>query len=63
MQLKVSQVKRIFDKLGMEVRPSDHIFAYFRHNGKLIIKTKISHGSGDAKAKDKISQDFKLIQL
>ncbi|UMX48322.1 MAG: hypothetical protein L7H18_02135 [Candidatus Nealsonbacteria bacterium DGGOD1a] len=62
MQLKVKQVERIFQKLGMEVKPSHHKLAFFRHNGKLILKTRLSNGSGDAKAIDKIRQDFKLTE-
>ena len=34
--------------------------AYFKYNGKTVIKTRLSHGSGDAKATNQIRQDFKL---
>lgn len=60
MQLKVKQVERIYEKLGMEVTKTHHKLAIFRYNGKLILKTRLSNGSGDAKAIDKIRQEFKL---
>lgn len=60
MQLKVGEVKRVYRKLGMDVGETHHKMAYFRYNGKTIIKTRLSQGSGDAKAKNEIRQDFKL---
>ena len=60
MQLKVNEVKGVYRKLGMEEREGDHKRAYLYFKGKLILSTKLSHGSGDAKAPDKIRGDFKL---
>lgn len=60
MQLKVKQVERIYEKLGMEVTKTHHKLAFFQYGGKIIIKTRLSNGSGDAKAIDKIRQDFRL---
>ena len=63
MQLKVKQVERIYEKLGMEINNTHHKLAYFRYNGKVIFKTRLSNGSGDAKAIDKIRQEFKLNEV
>jgi hypothetical protein len=60
MQLKVKQVERIYNKLEMEVTKTHHKLAFFRYDEKIIIKTRLSNGSGDAKAIDKIRQDFRL---
>lgn len=60
MQLKVKQVERIYEKLGMEITKTHHKLAFFAYNGKIVIKTRLSNGSGDAKAADKIRQDFRL---
>lgn len=60
MQLKVKQAEGIYKKLGMEETKTHHKLGFFRYNGKVVIKTRLSHGSGDAKAIDKIRQDFRL---
>jgi len=60
MQLKTKEVERIYNKLGMPVKETHHKRACFYYGGKLIITTRLSHGSGDAKAPDKIRGDFKL---
>jgi len=60
MQLKVEEVKRVYRKLGIDTEQSHHKMAYFKYNGKTVIKTRLSHGSGDAKATNQIRQDFKL---
>ena len=62
MQLKARQVEKIYEKLGMEITKTHHKLAFFRYNSKVIIKTHLSHGSGDAKAADKIRQDFRLSE-
>lgn len=60
MQLKVADILRVYNKLGMATGGTDHKRAYFWYGGKIIISTKLSHGSGDAKAINHIRQDFKL---
>lgn len=60
MQLKVKQIERIYKKLGMETTQTHHKLAFFRYNGKIAVKTRLSHGNDDAKAADKIGQDFRL---
>lgn len=60
MQLKIKEVERIYNKLGMSVKNKDHKIAYFYYGEKLIFTTRLSHGSGDAKAPHKIRGDFKL---
>lgn len=61
MQLKVKEVERVYNKLGMICNNgTHHKMAYFYYGDKLILKTRLSHGSGDARAGDKIRCDFKL---
>lgn len=35
----------VVNKLGMETRDGDHRFALLRYNGKVVIRTKRSHGN------------------
>jgi hypothetical protein len=35
----------IVGKLEMEIRDGDHRFALFRHDGRVVVRTKRSHGS------------------
>lgn len=46
MSLHVKDVDRAWAKLNMRVRDSKDKHAFFEHDGKVIIKTKRSLGSG-----------------
>jgi hypothetical protein len=37
----------IATKLDLETRQGDHLFALLRHEGKVVIRTKRSHGNKD----------------
>ena len=60
MQAKVTEIQRAFRKLGMQPKQASHKLVQFRYNGKLILRTRLSHGSGDAKAVDYIRQELHL---
>lgn len=47
MQLKVTDMQKIFRKLKMRVKESHHRNAYFYYEGKQVLKTRVSHGRGD----------------
>ncbi len=46
MSLRTGDVDRIFRKLDMEIRETDHIWAYFRYDDKIVTKTRRSLGKG-----------------
>jgi hypothetical protein len=47
MQLKKRDVTRIFDKLEMEVHSTHHVIGWFLHDGRKILKARVSFGKGD----------------
>lgn len=52
MQLKKREVLGIYSKLQMKVRlSSGDIIAKMYYNNKLVVHTKLSHGSGDVEGK------------
>jgi len=41
--------KRLLD-LGFEEEPGrDHIFYFYRHRGKIVVRTKVSHGADEVR--------------
>jgi hypothetical protein len=47
--VKVSEILRTFDKLEMEIREGRDTLAFFRHEGKVILWTKVPHKRGEAR--------------
>lgn len=45
--MKVHQFERLVGKLGLETRNARDRLAWFEHEGKIITRTKRSHGTGD----------------
>jgi len=45
--MKKRDVGCIFRKLRLEIHNSHHKMAYFVHEGKRILKTRLSHGDGE----------------
>lgn len=45
--MKVHEFERIVSKLALRTRNSGDRLAWFEYEGKLIVRTKRSHGSGD----------------
>jgi hypothetical protein len=64
MQLKKRDVQQIFQKLGLEVRSSNHIYGWLIINSKKILRVHHSFGKGDipGKISDKIRGQLKLDQ-
>ena len=60
MSLKAKEFDRIAKKLDLKTRNSGDKLAWFEHDGKVITRTKRSHGSGDLPAADQIRQQLKV---
>lgn len=57
--MKAHEFERLVTKLDLKVRNSGDRLAWFEYNGKLITRTKRSHGHGDL-PKNLIRQQLKL---
>ena len=64
MQIKKSDVLKIFDKLELDVRSTKHRYGWFMFRGRKILRVHFSHGRGDVpgKVSDKIRSQLKLNQ-
>jgi hypothetical protein len=49
--VKISEVLKVFRKLEMEITEGRDTIAKFRHKGKVIIWSRVSHGRGDLAGK------------
>jgi hypothetical protein len=49
--MKVQEVLRAFQKLGMEIREGRDTLAFFRWEGQLILWTKVPHKRGELRGK------------
>ena len=45
--MTIQDVNRVFKKLQMETRESGDTIAKFRYNGKVVLRSKVSHGKGE----------------
>ena len=48
--MKVHEFQKIENKLGLKVRNSGDRLAWFEHEGRVIVRTKRSHGNKDLPA-------------
>jgi hypothetical protein len=64
MQLKKRDIQKIFQKLELEVRSTDHIYGWLVIKGKKILRVHYSFGKGNipAKISEKIRSQLKLDQ-
>ena len=60
MPLKAREFDAIVAKLGMTTRQSDHFHAWLEVDGRVVVRTRRSHGSGDLPASDLIRQQLKV---
>lgn len=61
MTIKARQFDRLVQKLGLKTRSSDHLLAWFEHEGKIITRTKRSRGSSsDLPMQHSIRQQLKM---
>lgn len=50
-KLKVREARKVFEKLGMKIREGRDTIASLYHEGRLVIRTKVPHKSGELKGK------------
>lgn len=64
MQLKKREIQKIFKKLNLEVRSTDHVYGWLVINGEKILRVHYSFGKGNipAKISEKIRGQLKLDQ-
>ncbi len=64
MQLKKKDIQRVFNKLELEVRSTNHIYGWLVVDGKKILRVHYSFGKGNipSKVTDKIRSQLKLDQ-
>lgn len=64
MQLKKRDIEKVFKKLELELRSTNHIYGWLVINGKKILRVHYSFGKGNipAKVSDKIRGQLKLTQ-
>ena len=58
--VKAREFDRLVAKLGLQVRESRDILAWFEYDGKIITRTRRSKGSGDLPMQHSIRQQLKL---
>ena len=58
--VKAREFDRLVAKLGLKVRDSRDILAWFEYDGKIITRTRRSKGSGDLPMQHSIRQQLKL---
>ena len=49
--MKISEVLKVFRKLEMEISEGRDTVAKFRHNGNVIVWSRVSHGRGELAGK------------
>ncbi|MEZ4528978.1 MAG: hypothetical protein R2941_23960 [Desulfobacterales bacterium] len=64
MQIKKSEIHKIFKKLELEIRSTDHHYGWLTYKGRKILRVHFSHGKGDipGKVTEKIRSQLKLSQ-
>ena len=60
MTVKAREFDRLVEKLGLKVRDSRDVLAWFEYDGKIITRTRRSKGSGDLPMQHSIRQQLKL---
>ncbi|MDI6787947.1 MAG: hypothetical protein QME51_06210 [Planctomycetota bacterium] len=64
MQLKKKEVKSVFEKFKFQISETHHKMAYLFYEGEMILKSRLSQGSGDVPGNitDKIRGQLYLNQ-
>ena len=60
MTIKAREFDHLVAKLGLKVRDSHDLLAWFEVDGKIITRTRRSKGSGDLPMQHSIRQQLKL---
>ena len=64
MQIKKSEIGKVFKKLKLDVRSTKHRYGWFVFEGRKILRVHYSHGKGNipGRVSDKIRSQLKLTQ-
>ena len=62
MTIKARDFDLLVNKLGMKTRDSGDLLAWFEVDGKTVVRTRRSKGSGDLPMQHSIRQQLKLSQ-
>jgi hypothetical protein len=64
MQIKKAEIRKVFEKLKLDVRSTKHRYGWFVFEGKKILRVHYSHGKGSipGKVSDKVRSQLKLSQ-
>ena len=64
MQIKKTEMGKVFKKLKLEVRSTTHRYGWFTFEGAKILSVHFSHGKGDipGRVSDKIRSQLRLSQ-
>lgn len=60
--MKIAEIGKLFDKLGLKVRSTGHRYGWLMVNDQKVLRVHYSHGKGDLpeKVKHKIRSQLKL---
>lgn len=62
MTIKAREFDRLVSKLGLRIRKSGDVLAWFEYEGRVITRTRRSKGSGDLPMQHSIRQQLKLTE-
>jgi hypothetical protein len=62
MTIKAQEFDRIVKKLGLQTRKGKDLLAWFEHEGRMITRTRRSHGSGDLPMQRSIPKQLMLTE-
>lgn len=64
MQVSKADIKKVFEKLKLEVRSTKHRYGWFTFEGKKILRVHYSHGRGSlpGRVSDKVRSQLKINQ-
>ena len=60
MTIKAQEFDRLVQKLGFQTRKGNDLLAWFEYEGKIVVRTRRSYGSGDLPMQHSIRQQLKL---
>ncbi len=64
MQVSKADLRKVFEKLKLEVRSTKHRYGWFTFEGKKILRVHYSHGRGSlpGRVSDKVRSQLKINQ-
>lgn len=62
MTIKAREFDLLVEKLGLHTRDSRDLLAWFEFDGRIIVRTRRSKGSGDLPMQHSIRQQLKLSE-